>query len=155
MKNRIFQRFDHSVLFFLIAVDILCLLGDVLSNNPHFSLQRDRSYPEHFQYLKFAWIAISLIYCSLTKGKRFLLSLSTVPVYLLIDDYRGLHEKLGNYIAVNILGASDPSATILHNTSFRAQDVGELLYMASMAVLIYCFTVISYLSAKEKKDKQK
>ena len=154
MKNRIFQRFDHSVLFFLIAVDTLCLLGDVLSNNPLFSLQRDRNYPEHFQYLKFVWIAVSLIYCSLTRGKRFLLLLSAVPVYLLVDDYRGLHEKCGNYIAVNILGASDPSAAILHNTSFRAQDVGELLYMASMAVLIYCFTIISYLSAKEKKDKQ-
>lgn len=153
-KKRIFQRFDHSVFLFLIAVDILFLLGDVLSGSPLFNLQKDRSYPEHFQYIKFAWIYASLIYCSLKRGKRFLLLLSAVPIYLLVDDYRGLHEKIGNFLAVNILGASDPSVVILRNTSFRTQDVGELLYMAGMAVLIYCLAVISFLIAKEKRDRQ-
>ena len=93
------------------------LLTDAFENTL-FSLERDRGYPEFYQYLKIFSIVI-LLHFLFAKTKLIGYSVwSLLFLYLLLDDAFSIHETLGGFIATNL--ALAPAAGL------RAQDFGEL-----------------------------
>ena len=68
-------------------------------NSSYFSLKRDLGYSEFFQYTKFLWIIILLIYIIRKTRIWEYLSWLAVFTYFLADDAFQLHENIGGSIA--------------------------------------------------------
>lgn len=141
---------EHSALLFLIL--LLCadlafivlhsihILTPFLSNS-FFSIKKDRSYPEMYQYLKWFWIIIILVYLSILRRSFSYISWALVFTYFLCDDALEIHERVGEYIAGDI--------TLAPPLGLRLQDLGELV-VSSTAGMILLFAVIwSYLRGSQ------
>ncbi len=131
-----------TVLLFLLAVDLAFVflhflpLFDVLDNSM-FSLERDRGYPEIYQYIKTLSIVILLL-SVFTRTKVIGYSVwSLLFLYLLFDDALSVHESLGGYIATNMAFA--PAIGL------RAQDFGELAVSAIAAALFLAPLALFYV----------
>jgi hypothetical protein len=112
-----------TFLLLLLALDLVfifvhfLLLTDAFDNGL-FSLERDRGYPELYQYIKVFSIVI-LLYFLFTKTKVIGYSVwCLLFLYLLLDDAFSIHESFGGFIATNL--ALAPAIGL------RAQDFGEL-----------------------------
>lgn len=136
---------EHSASMFLL----LLLVGDfvyialhcieaftLFLDNPLLSLERDRGYSEMYQYLKWVWIIIFLIYIYLQK--RFLGYIAWVLVftYFFFDDALHIHEIIGGYIA--------GSLSITHGFGLRLQDYGELIVSAIAGMSLLSIVVWAY-----------
>ena len=112
-----------TFLLVLLVIDLafiflhFLLLTDAFENTL-FSLERDRGYPEVYQYLKIFSIVI-LLHFLFAKTKVIGYGMwSLLFLYLLLDDAFSIHETLGGFIATTL--ALAPAAGL------RAQDFGEL-----------------------------
>ncbi len=121
-----------TFLLLLLAVDLAFvflhfLLLEGVIDNTLFSLERDRGYPEFYQYIKTLSIAILLL-SVLTKTKVIGYGVwSLLFVYLLLDDALSMHESYGRYVATTM--ALAPAIGL------RAQDFGELAVSVIAAAL--------------------
>lgn len=119
------------VLLCLLAVDLTFILLHFLQltdliSDPLFSLERDRAYPERFQYLKILSIVLLMLLVQKRTGMTGFSAWAFLFSYLLIDDAFQVHELCGAYVATN-LGLSPA-------IGLRAQDFGELIVSMSAAV---------------------
>lgn len=92
-----------------------------------FSLNRDRGYPELFQYIKEMWVALLFLAVACRTRTAGYLPWALLFVYLLFDDALSLHERIGQDIVV----ALDLQPSI----ALRAQDFGELAVSAVVAAV--------------------
>lgn len=132
-----------TFLVLLLAIDLAFIflyfviyLTDLM-NNPLFSLEKDRGYPEIYQYIKAFWIVILLV---LVLSKTRLIGYaawSLLFLYLLLDDALGIHESFGHYIAVEM--AFSPAIGL------RARDFGELAVSAIAATLFLIPLALFYV----------
>ena len=102
------RKFDlekDKLLILLLAGDLVFLLLHILHvftlllPVTYFSLSRDRSYAEFFQYTKEFWIAILLLILCLRQRKLIYLAFALLFLYFLIDDSFEVHEKFGLVMA--------------------------------------------------------
>lgn len=118
------QSSSGKCFILLIAADVAFIglhlihkFSPLLPNNL-FSLTRDGSYSEYFQYIK--ELAVVLLLLSLAVRRRMLLFASYAGLfsYFFADDFFQLHERVGESLA-NYL-------QLLPAFGLRAQDFGEL-----------------------------
>ncbi len=110
-------------------------------NNELFSLERDRGFPELFQYVKISLIVILLLLV-LKKSKEIGYGVwALLFVYLLFDDALGIHESLGGYIATNLAFA--PAIGL------RAKDFGELAVSVIAATVFLSSFAMFYLRGSD------
>ena len=135
-----------SFLLLLLAVDLAFVflhflqLSDAM-NNELFSLERDRGFPELFQYIKIFLIVILLLSVR-TKTRVVGYGLwSLLFLYLLLDDALSIHESFGGYIATTMAFA--PAIGL------RAQDFGELAVSVIAAALILSPLAVFYLRGSD------
>jgi hypothetical protein len=135
-----------AFLLLLLAVDLVfvllhfLLLFGVLDDSL-LSLERDRGYPEIYQYIKISSVAI-LLFFVFARTKVFSYSVwSMLFLYLLLDDALSIHESLGGYIATNMLFA--PAIGL------RAQDFGELAVSAIAAALFLAPLALFYIRGSD------
>jgi len=129
-------------LFLLIITDLLFIVLSSIGvltqyfSSYYFSILIDGSYPEIFQYLKWFWIVLLLIFM-IKKGKSLsYLALATVYFYSLLDDSLNFHEKLGTLIIAD-LDFSTPF-------NLSRQDCGEFLVSAISGMILIPAVVIAY-----------
>lgn len=138
---------DRSASLFLV----LLLCGDLAFVVLHFinaliptlkmsmlSLEMDRGYPEMYQYLKYLWIIIILIFASLKNASLSYFSWASVFTYLLLDDSLRIHERAGSYIAANL--------SLVPILGLRLQDYGELAVSAAAGIILFLPLVWAYRS---------
>ncbi|MBF2088549.1 MAG: hypothetical protein IGR80_09835 [Synechococcales cyanobacterium K44_A2020_017] len=130
----------EPLLSLLLLTDLGFIVAHVIASllpvpNDMFFLDRDRSYPEMFQYIKFFWIAIVLLYLGLKQGKSYL-AWSSFFTFLLLDDYFGLHETGGGMIASQL--------GFTRWLALRPVDYGEMVYAASAALLFFVIIALTY-----------
>lgn len=141
----------RSVLLFFLAIDICFILihgvgwatfrlGWTEEVSTAFRITDDRSFPESFNYLKWAILVCALGWMSLRD--RWLIALLWALVFLivLLDDSLQIHESFGLMITDHLSlvdegGALDPA------------DVGELLYAAIMGGLVATILAAAVLRA--------
>ncbi|MBM9605751.1 hypothetical protein [Desulfopila inferna] len=129
---------ERSASFFLI----LLLSGDLafvmlhfinsltpIYENPLLNLEKDRGYSEVYQYLKFLWIIIILVFISFRNASLRYVLWALVFVYFLLDDALQLHERVGGYIAANL--------SLVPAFGLRLQDYGELAVSAAAVIIIF------------------
>jgi hypothetical protein len=137
-------RNDASILLLLwlsLSADFAFIVLHILYktsilSSSYFSLKRDLGYSEFFQYTKFLWIIILLIYLIRKTGAWEYLAWLAVFTYFLADDAFQLHENIGRTIA-NSLGFTAPF-------NLRLQDIGELTVFAIAGALLAILLAWSY-----------
>ncbi|MBA1274513.1 hypothetical protein [Stutzerimonas azotifigens] len=151
-KNRLARRLDcaaHAALL-LVVMLVFADLGFVVlhlinsltpfPNDPLFSLEKDRGYPEVFQYLKWFWIVLLFGYLALLRRSPTYLAWAMVFAYFLADDALALHERVGALFAVHL--------DIAPPFGLRVEDVGELAASAAMGVLLLALVCWGYLAGR-------
>ena len=131
-------------LLLLISTDLVFLVIHLIKiSSPYlksslFSIKKDLSYAEFFQYIKWFWIVILLVYLSVAKRSWHLCSWGVFFIYILIDDSLRLHENFGREISSNLSISSLPFG-------LRTQDIGELTVTVIAASVLLSFVSIAYL----------
>ncbi len=132
---------EQSALFFfllLICADFLFIAFHSLAfltpyfNNPLISLEQDQGYPEVYQYIKWLWIILLLIFTSIKRRSLYFSAWVFVFVYLLLDDSLEIHERVGALF--------EESLSLVPPLGLRLQDIGELA-LAGMAGLVLLFFI--------------
>ena len=120
--------------FAFIILNLISSYTDFLSN-PSFSLGTERGYSEVYQYIKYFWIIILLIFLSFKKSINFF-SWVIAFTYILIDDSLQFHERIGARIGAN-LNFSPPFG-------LRLQDIGEVTVTLITGIFIFILLVHSF-----------
>jgi hypothetical protein len=130
------SRIDHRLAIVLFATDaafvFLHLAGPALfHNNPLLSLYYDGGFAEWFQYTKEFWAFVLLAILAFRRRSPLLFVLSLLFVYLLLDDSRQLHEKLGG--------------AVVSHSALQSQNVGELVASAAVGAIFLVPIGLGYL----------
>lgn len=130
------------LLWLFLSADLTYIILHILYKatpfitSAYFSVKRDLGYSEFFQYVKFLWIIILLVY--LVKRLKIwgYLAWAAVFLYFLADDAFQLHENVGGIIA----GKLD----FVPPFNLRLQDLGELAVYAIAGAVLLLGIAISY-----------
>jgi hypothetical protein len=130
------SRIDHRLVIVLFATDAAFVLlhlalGRGVFHNELLSMYHDGGFAEWFQYTKEFWIFVLLAILAVRKRSGLLFTLSLLFAYLLVDDSRQLHEKLGRVI-------TEWAALQNHN-------LGELLWSAAVGAIFLVPIGLGYL----------
>ena len=110
-----------------VVMHFISALTPVFSS-PLLNIEKDRGYPEMYQYLKFLWIIALLL--SLASANRAIhyVAWAVVFAYFLLDDALKVHEWAGRRFAA--------SFTFIPPFGLRLRDLGELAITATVGVLL-------------------
>lgn len=120
----------------IVFIVLHILYKTYILNSSYFSLKRDLGYAEFFQYTKFLWVIILLIYIIRKTGVWQYISWLAVFTYFLADDAFQLHENIGMSIAGNL--------DFVAPFNLRLQDVGELTVFAIAGMVLAALLAWSY-----------
>lgn len=134
---------QSATLLFLLLIcadSIFVVLGiaaNITNIDPKFFLSAERGYAESFQYIKFFWIIILLVY--ILKSAKCVNYLSWIMVftYFLLDDSMQIHEKFGTFLT-NSFDFNPPF-------NLRLQDIGELLVTAISGMVLIIVLYWAYI----------
>lgn len=128
---------DHRVtwvLVVLLATDLFFIIMHIMLRTKAlplttmFSLERDGSYPEYFQYAKIAIIIIQLCFLMKITGNFGIISWVLLFVYLLSDDAFRIHERFGEMTAEYF--------NFIPPFNLRKQDIGEIVFTSAMGIFL-------------------
>jgi hypothetical protein len=131
----------------ILAIDLVLIAVDATFRASgrwpgRFSVNMDGGYPEVFQYVKEAGIAIGLLVLYLRRRSPLYLVWSGAFFYLLLDDALQIHERLADRFAQLTAQVQLPTVLVL-----RARDIGELLVAGSVGGLILLCLAFAYVGA--------
>jgi hypothetical protein len=121
--------------FVFIALHSINFLSTRL-NNPSFSIEKDGSYPELYQYFKWFLIIVLLIQVSVMRKSLSYIAWVLVFTYFLCDDALEIHETIGNHIARKF--------SLTPPFGLRRLDLGELAVSAIAAIILLSFVIQAY-----------
>jgi len=104
--------------------------------SPLYDIGQDLGYGEFYQYMKYFWIILLLIYILKTTRNIRFISWILVFVYFLLDDSLQIHEKIGGLIAKSL--PPDP------HLGLEDQDYGELIVTGAFGLLFFILLTFSY-----------
>lgn len=130
------------LLWLFLSADLAYIILHILYKatrfitSAYFSVKRDLGYSEFFQYMKFLWIIILLVY--LVKRSKIwgFLAWAAVFLYFLADDAFQVHENVGRIIA----GKLD----FVPPFNLRLQDIGELVVYAIAGAVLLLGIALAY-----------
>ena len=126
-------------LMFFILHQIHILLPEI--NDPLYSLEVDKGYPEMYQYIKWLWIAILFIYISRIRLSFGYLAWGILFFYFLIDDAMTIHERIGYYFAENF--------SFVPPMGLRLHDCGELAASVIAAIIFGSIIIWAYIRGNQ------
>jgi len=113
---------------------IAIFLSDL--KHPMLNISLDNGYPEMYQYIKFLWITVLLIYISIKNKSFHYVSWALVFTYFLLDDSLKIHEYVGGLIAGHL--------NFIPPFGLRLQDWGELIVSGSVFILLLPILIWAY-----------
>jgi len=128
------QRSALMFLLLLLSVDMAFVVLHCLNivvpglKIPLLSLETDQSYAEVYQYIKWLWIIIILVFVSSKQAAKHYLAWTVVFAYFLLDDALQVHERAGAFIAGKFM--------FMPPLGLQQQDLGELLVSAMAGTLL-------------------
>lgn len=129
-----------DVAFILISID-----QDFRGARTSLHVSIDNGIAEHWQYIKWAGLALALAYCAASQRAATYVVWALLFVYLLVDDSQQIHETYGVVIA-DTLGLRPAFG-------LRAQDFGELIVTALAAMPLFGAISLVYLFAARTEDR--
>lgn len=150
---------QKSLLILLVTIDLLFIIlyifykidDNILGNHStfllshNFSISRDGSYSEIFQYVKEGAITIMLFELFTRKREVIYLAWGTTFSYLLLDDSLQLHERLGL-----LIGRTLEFSPMI---GLRTRDFGELTVSAIAGIFLLSFIAFGYYLSQSTQRK--
>lgn len=121
--------------FTFIVLHIINSLTPILDKNKLLMLDFDRGFPEIYQYVKFLWIILLLIYLIKATRSGGFIAWALVFTYFLGDDAFRIHERGGAIIAKRL--RFHPPFNL------RLQDFGEIAVSLIAAGLLLLIMILS------------
>ena len=133
MINLKFRNF----IWLLTATDFLFIILSLISKFTPFnidglSVDFEKGTAEKYQYLKYFWTFLMILFIGFRKKSIIYILVSILPCYLLWDDSNSIHENIGGRLAMLFYNGS-PNDILIN--SFRYQDIGEIIYMSLVLFL--------------------
>ena len=113
--------------------------------NDLFSLEKDRGYPEMYQYLKWFWIIIVLAYISILRRSFCYIAWGLVFTYFLCDDALRIHETTGRYIGRYI----GEYLTLTPPFGLRLGALGQLVAAPAWGMILLPLVAWAYLHGSQ------
>ena len=136
-----------KLLLALISIDLLILVLHFYNSwipddqwNSFLALANDVSIGELVQYFKWFLIAAIFVFIALKRSSLSYFSWTLVFLYLLLDDWLGVHENGGALIASGMEGLN-----LTLPGGLRLQDIGELAVSAMAGLILLLFAIWAYL----------
>lgn len=131
-----------SLLVFLALMDLMLIALHFWavkggSSNPLLRVDRDRSYAEFFQAVKYIYAAVLLLGYCLARRRWQLVCWSLLFGYFVIDDLLMVHE----YQGAELIAAFGLEPAF----GWQAQDFGELIVAVAVAVVAGIPLLLGYL----------
>lgn len=123
-----------------IALHTINLLAPSL-NNQLLSLERNHGFPEVYQYIKWFWIIVLLVFISTTRRSINYCAWGLFFTYLLLDDALEIHESVGTLITEHL--------TLIPSFGIRPQDIGELIVSGTAGVFLLLIVLWAYLRGSQ------
>lgn len=148
LQLKIFKK-QYTTLFLalILFADLMFIVLHFFSfytpylNYEIFSLSNDGKIPEIYQYIKWSWIIILLIYVSKIRRSFGYAAWSLFFAYFLLDDAIQIHERVGYYFANNFYFTPP--------FGLRIEDIGELAVSATAGMILSFPVVWVYLRGKQ------
>jgi len=141
------KKFNNTpsslLLLLLLSADCTFIMLNIIQiiffnqGNILFSIKTDLGYPEIYQYIKWCWIVIILLFISWINRSLSYLVWCLVYFFLLADDATRIHERVGNYISGKM--------EVMSFFSLRMQDYGELVVVVVSALFFGFLVLLAYL----------
>lgn len=109
--------------------------------NPFFALANDDSLGELVQYFKWFSITAIFVYLAVKRSSICYLAWALIFLYLLLDDWLGIHENVGAYLMQNFSFATPGG--------LRLQDIGELAVSAIAGSFLLIVSVWAYIKSDD------
>jgi hypothetical protein len=145
-KEQFKETGASSFLLLLLVADLAFiflhfLLLMTILNDPLYGLERDRGYPEFYQYVKEFWIIVLLLSICVRTGAVGYIAWVMLFGYLLCDDALQVHERFGRYIATRLY--------FVPLLGLRARDFGELAVSAMSGALLLTLLAWFYVRGSD------
>lgn len=88
----------------------------------------DGSIPEHYQYVKLAWVVLMVLLLARAWGSWWFLPWAAAFLYMVVDDFFAVHEHVGWWIDQQV----EPS----HVIGLPLRDVAELALPAVVGIVL-------------------
>ena len=105
-------------------------------DNRLLSLEEEQGYGDVFQYVKWFWIVLLLVYVSIRRRSLLYVSWALVFAYLLCDDALSIHQTVGLRLA-SVFGLTP-------RFGLRPQDFGELAVTAAAGTILLGLVAWAY-----------
>ncbi len=134
---------SYIFLLLLVGADFTFVVIHFLYKFTHnmecslFCLTTDRGYAEIFQYIKYFWIVILLIYILRKTKNTSYISWILVFAFFFCDDAFQLHTKIGYYLIRN--------SQINPPFHLRLLDIGEFVYFIISGAVLMGLLVWAYI----------
>lgn len=151
-------RRPDSFLALLLATDTLFIIGHVIFMVMHlvvwntpglldyipspYSIVKERSFAEVFQYLKAYWLVIMFLWLVVRLKEPGYLAWAVMFLYLGLDDLLQIHEERGNDLAIRY--------SLPEVLGQRSRDLGELLVFAIVGTVLLTLLGIAYLTGSQR-----
>ncbi|MEO1241166.1 MAG: hypothetical protein AAFX54_04605 [Pseudomonadota bacterium] len=107
-----------------------------------FSLNRDHGYAEIVQYILVVIAAVALVTIAHARRQAAYALLSAMMAYLFADDVFCIHEKVGEFLALNY--------PLMTPFDVEPAHAGEALYLGAVASIFLILLVILFAKASSK-----
>lgn len=138
---------SFEYLALLLAADLLFVVLHLFHHySPYFSdlgfsLVRERSFSEVFQYVKEYWIALMFLWIGRLMSWTYW-AWAVLFGYLLVDDSFSIHERIGVWLAERLdLGSY---------AMLRPRDLGELAASALVGIVLLSLAIAAYRLGDER-----
>ena len=135
-----------KLLIALFIIDLLVLGAHFYNSfipddrwNSFLALANDDSLGELLQYFKWFLISVIFVVIGLKRSSVSYFSWALVFLYLLLDDWLGIHENMGALIASNMEGLN-----LALPGGLRLQDIGELTVSAIAGSILLLIAIWAY-----------
>ena len=100
------ERGATALLLLLISADLAFIVLHVVNQalpehlqNPLLRIDKDQTYPELYQYVKYLWIVLLLMYLAVKQRAVQYWAWILLFAYFLSDDSLRIHEQVGRHIS--------------------------------------------------------
>jgi len=111
-------------------------------DNPLYFLNRERGYPEAFQYIKLFWIVLLLGQYFVAQRRPVYAVWASVFFYLLLDDAMRIHERIGQWL--------EHEAELPSLFGLAPHHLGELLTSCAMGLVFLALLALTYALGKRR-----
>ena len=148
--NALATRETQKLVLLFLSMDVVFILLHIafksnFINVPLISIERDRGYPEVYQYMKEIWACMLLMILATRRPRLLYISWAVLFFYLLLDDSMQIHEDVGNAISQYL--------NFQPMLGLRAKDFGEIIVSAISGSIIFGF--IGFASLKSDATERK